>query len=71
MPTPKNVKQVEAIRALIRAGSAERRSKGGHRAVKMPNGNTVPIPTGTIKPGTLEAIVKGAGLSMEEFVRLL
>ena len=49
----------------------ERRSKGGHRAVKMPNGNTVPVPTGTLKPGTLESIVRGAGLTMDEFVALL
>ena len=70
-PTPRNVKQVEAIRALMRAGGFERKAKGGHRAIKMPNGNTIPVPTGVIKPGTLEAIVKGAGLTMDEFIKLL
>jgi hypothetical protein len=39
--------------------------------VKMPNGNTIPVPTGLIKPGTLEAIVRGAGLTIDEFVELL
>jgi predicted RNA binding protein YcfA (HicA-like mRNA interferase family) len=37
----------------------------------MPNGNTVPVPTGILKPGTLNAIVKQAGLTMTEFIALL
>jgi predicted RNA binding protein YcfA (HicA-like mRNA interferase family) len=28
----------------------------------MPNGNTVPVPSGTLKVGTLSGIVKQSGL---------
>ena len=69
--TPRDLKQVEVIRALIRAGGNERRGRGGHRFIKMPNGNTIPVPTGIIKPKTLESIVKGAGHTMDEFIELL
>jgi predicted RNA binding protein YcfA (HicA-like mRNA interferase family) len=37
----------------------------------MPNGNTVPVPSGTLKVGTLSGIVKQSGLTMREFVALL
>jgi predicted RNA binding protein YcfA (HicA-like mRNA interferase family) len=37
----------------------------------MPNGHTVPVPSGILKPGTLNAIVKQAGLTMTEFTNLL
>jgi predicted RNA binding protein YcfA (HicA-like mRNA interferase family) len=70
-PIPRDVKQRELIRALIRAGGVERKSKGGHRTIKMPNGNTIPVPTGTIKVGTLAGIVKQADLTMDEFINLL
>ena len=39
--------------------------------IKMPNGNTVPVPNGIVKVGTLEAILRGSGLTMDEFVALL
>jgi predicted RNA binding protein YcfA (HicA-like mRNA interferase family) len=69
--TPRSVKQTEVIKALVRAGGVERRARGGHRAVVMPNGNTVPVPSGTLKVGTLSGIVKQSGLTMREFVALL
>jgi predicted RNA binding protein YcfA (HicA-like mRNA interferase family) len=37
----------------------------------MPNGNTVPVPGGVIKTGTLRGIVKESGLSMPEFLSFL
>jgi predicted RNA binding protein YcfA (HicA-like mRNA interferase family) len=37
----------------------------------MPNGNTVPVPSGVLRMGTLNAIVKQAGLTMSEFIELL
>jgi hypothetical protein len=37
----------------------------------MPKGNTVPVPSGVLKTGTLSGIVKQAGLTMSEFVALL
>ncbi|HLF72148.1 MAG TPA: type II toxin-antitoxin system HicA family toxin [Dehalococcoidia bacterium] len=69
--TPRNIRQQEAIRALVRAGGVERRAKGGHRAVTMANGHTVPVPSGRLKTGTLNAIVKQAGLTMGQFIDLL
>jgi predicted RNA binding protein YcfA (HicA-like mRNA interferase family) len=69
--TPRNLKQREVIRALVRAGGIERHARGGHRAVTMPNGHTVPVPSGTLKVGTLSGIVKQSGLTMSEFVALL
>ena len=69
--TPRNVRQQQAIRALVRAGGVERKAKGGHRVLKMPNGKPVAVPTGVITVGTLNAIVETAGLTMEEFVDLL
>jgi len=69
--TPRNVKQAEAIRAFVRAGGVQRRGRGGHQFVKMPNGATLSIPTGTLKVGLLETLVKRAGISMDEFLELL
>ena len=71
--TPRNVRQVQAIRALVRAGGVENRraGRGSHVRITMPNRARVTIPGGVLKPGTLEAIVKQAGLTMDEFTNLL
>ena len=37
----------------------------------MPNGHTVPVPSGILKPGTLNAIVKQSGLTMAESLNLI
>jgi hypothetical protein len=37
----------------------------------MPNGAKVFVPTGVLKTGTLIAIVRQAGLTLDEFVALL
>jgi predicted RNA binding protein YcfA (HicA-like mRNA interferase family) len=68
---PRNVRQAEAVRAFVRAGGVERRGKGGHRVVKMPNGHIVSLPTGVIKAGLLNSEVKESGLTVDGFVELL
>jgi hypothetical protein len=37
----------------------------------MPNGAVLSIPSGVLKVGTLETLVKRSDLSVEEFVALL
>lgn len=65
----------EVERALFRKGYYLARSKGGHRLYKHPDHPRrrviVSFHPGTIKRGTLGRIIKGAGLSLEEFLELL
>ncbi|MGQ9533441.1 MAG: type II toxin-antitoxin system HicA family toxin [Desulfotomaculales bacterium] len=69
---PRDVTGEEAIRALLRAGGVRRGGKGSHVNIKMPNGRIVTIPQkGRLKVGLLRDAIGKAGLSVEEFVRLL
>jgi len=53
-------------RGTVRAG------KGHHVNIKMPDGQLITIPiSGTVKIGLLKAAVRKAGLSYEEFEKLL
>lgn len=74
MPSLRDVRPRDAIAALERAGGIARRSgKGDHVNIKMPNGQIVTF-SGTkdpIKIGLLRAMLRKAGLSQEEFLRLL
>ena len=69
---PRDVTQVEAIRALVRAGGVEvaRQGKGSHRAVRMPNGQRIILPY-RLQTGLLRDMIKEAGLSLDEFIDLL
>jgi len=50
----------------------ERGGKGDHVNVKMPNGQIITIPSSKeLKTGLLRAALKKAGLTEEEFLRLL
>lgn len=69
--TPRDLRQRQVVQALVRAGGVQRHGKGSHIAVTMPNGNTVPVPGGVIKTGTLRGIVKESGLTMPEFLSFL
>lgn len=67
---------MEVIRALKRAGWRFDRQHGSHVYLKHPQrpflSITVPVHTGeTIKPKTLQSILKQARLSMSEFRDLL
>ncbi|MDP2936097.1 MAG: type II toxin-antitoxin system HicA family toxin [Dehalococcoidia bacterium] len=63
------------IRALERDGWYEVRSKGGHRQFKHPTKEgrvTLPVHgSHEVEPWLLDRIIKAAGLTAEEFKRLL
>jgi predicted RNA binding protein YcfA (HicA-like mRNA interferase family) len=60
------------IRALESAGFTYVRTKGSHAVYRRPDGRVVVIPEhGTIKRGTLGAILRQADLTPAEFLKLL
>ena len=65
----------ELIRALKRAGFEEQRQRGSHLHLRRASDGrrvTVPVHKGrTVPPGTLRAILRDAGISVEEFRDLL
>jgi len=68
----RGIKGKEAIKAFVKADGIERKGKGDHVNVKMPNGQIVTIPgSKELKIGLLKAVLKKAGLTEEEFLRLL
>lgn len=68
----RSVKGQEAIRVFVAAGGTARKGKGDHYNVKMPNGQIITIPVSKdLKIGLLKAAIKKAGLTDEEFERLL
>jgi hypothetical protein len=66
---PRNLSQARALRAFRRAGGTEvaYREKCSHKAVLMPNGHLVILPT-TLKVGLLAGQIKAADLTIEEFI---
>ena len=68
----RGIKGEAALKAFVKAGGIERGGKGDHVNVKMPNGQIVTIPSSKdLKIGLLKAALKKAGLTEEEFLRLL
>jgi predicted RNA binding protein YcfA (HicA-like mRNA interferase family) len=69
----RDVRPRDAIAALERAGGRIRHGKGDHVIIKMPNGQIVTFSgkREPIKIGLLKAMLRKAGLTEEEFVRLL
>jgi predicted RNA binding protein YcfA (HicA-like mRNA interferase family) len=62
----------EAVRAFVRAGGIQRKGKGDHVNIKMPNGQLITIPgQAELKVGLLKAAIRKSGLTDEEFVALL
>jgi predicted RNA binding protein YcfA (HicA-like mRNA interferase family) len=69
----RDVRPREAIAALERAGGRVRQGKGDHVNIKMPNGQIITL-SGVrepIKIGLLKAMLRKAGITEDEFVRLL
>lgn len=67
-----SVKGKDAVRAFVNAGGVVRLGKGDHINLKMPNGQLITIPVkGEVKIGLLKAAIKKAGLTEEEFIKLL
>ena len=73
MPEYRDVRPRSAIRAFERAGGITRRGKGDHVSIKMPNGQLIPFSgvNEPIKIGLLKAMIRKAGLTEDEFARLL
>ena len=68
------VKPRQLIRALERAGFFLHHVTGSHHYFKHPNKPglvVVPYHTKDLKPGTLRAILRQAGLSANELINLL
>jgi len=68
------VKPPEVIKALQKAGFIIHHIKGSHYTLKQPETGrrvTVPYHRREMKPGTLANIIRQAGLTKEEFLKLL
>jgi predicted RNA binding protein YcfA (HicA-like mRNA interferase family) len=62
----------ECIRALQKAGFVVNRQSGSHVVLKRsPYRVSVPNHRKSLKPGTLNQIIKDAGLTVDEFIDLL
>ncbi len=65
----------DLVRALRRAGFEERRQRGSHLTMRRQSDGkrvTVPVHEGqTVPVGTLRAILRDAGLTVEDLVELL
>lgn len=63
----------EVMQALLRAGFIERRQSGSHKVLRHPDGRQtyVTVHTKDIPEGTFRKILKQAGLSEEDFKKLL
>lgn len=69
---PKGIKADEVIKAFEKAGGSKRPGKGSHVNIKMPNGQLITIPYyGDVKSGLLQAAIKKAGLTIEQFKKLI
>lgn len=73
MPEWRDVQADAAIAAFIRAGGVRRSGKGDHVNIKMPNGQIITFSgvRGPVKVGLPKALIRGAGLSDDEFLRLI
>lgn len=71
MKLPRDVSGAQAVRALQRLGFVVVRQRGSHvRLAKGALHVTVPMHS-SIAPGTLQSILRQAGVSVEEFVGAL
>ena len=72
MPWLRGIKGKDAIKAFLKAGGINRTGKGDHINIKMQNGQIITIPISKeLKIGLLKAAIKKAGLTDEEFIKLL
>lgn len=73
MGTLANISGKEAVKALLRSGWVWEGQTGSHVILsKAGQRATLSIPQHReVKPGTLRAIIRAAGLTVEEFIGLL
>ena len=68
----RNINCKKAIKAFVKAGGTERKGKGTHVNIKMPNGPIITLPCSSdLKIGLLKSAIKKAGLTIEEFIVLI
>ena len=68
----RGVKASDAIKAFEKAGGIRRTGKGDHVNIKMPNGRIITLRSkDEVKIGRLRDAIREAGLTIEEFLRLL
>ncbi len=68
----RGVKASDAIKAFEKAGGMRRSGKGDHVNIKMPNGRIITLRSkDEVKIGRLRDAIREAGLTIEEFLRLL
>lgn len=74
MPSLPSLKPREVIRAFEKMGYRQHRQKGSH-LIMVKDGSThqpvIPIHARDIKKGTLRAIIRQAGLTVEQFLKYL
>ena len=70
---PRSLSGQRVVNALQRAGFHVRRRKGSHTVMRRdsPFAQAVVPMHKSIDTGTLDIILEGAGLSVEEFIKLL
>jgi len=68
----RRIKGKDAVNAFIKAGGIPKGGKGDHSNIKMPNGLIITIPqSGEVKIGLLKSAIRKAGLTEEEFLKLI
>ena len=71
-PQLRGIRASDAIKALEKAGGIRRSGKGDHINIKMPNGRIITLRgKGEVKVGRLRDAIREAGLTVEEFLKLL
>ena len=73
MPRLPVVQALDAIRAFDRAGFTLQRWHGSHAILQDATGRhlSVPVHLRDLSVGTLRALIRQAGLSVDEFINLL
>jgi predicted RNA binding protein YcfA (HicA-like mRNA interferase family) len=67
-----NIKGQDAIKVFIHFGGIEKKGKGDHINIKMPNGIIVTIPGNKdLKIGLIKNAIRKSGLTEEQFLELL
>jgi predicted RNA binding protein YcfA (HicA-like mRNA interferase family) len=71
-PELRGIKATKAIKAFEKAGGIRKIGKGDHVNIKMPNGRIITLRgKGEVKVGRLRDAIREAGLTVEEFLKLL
>lgn len=71
MPKLPRVSGAEVVRALGKLGFAVARQRGSHIVLRRGSGGCVVPNHRELKTGTLAGVLKQAGVSVEEFIKML